>query len=329
METIKTPAVRYSLFPIEHHRIYDQYKKAVSTFWTPEEIDFSKDRVDFNKCTKDEQHFLKTVLAFFAASDGLVNENLGVHFHNAFDIQEVRAFYCMQMTIETIHNETYSLLIEALINSQEEKLRLFNSIFEIPVVKKKADWIYSWIVKKDSPSLCHQILAFVLVEGLFFASSFAAIYFFKQRGLMPGLCFANDLIARDETLHYKFGIILFHDLLKGHEKVDVKTVHKLFEEAVNLEKEFVQDALKADLIGLNQKTMIKYVEYMADRILDQLLFPPLYKVTACPLPFMTTISLQAKENFFERKVSQYNKVVTQNGNGNELTFDEEDITDFY
>lgn len=313
-------AKRYTMFPVVHATAFDFYKKAVATFWTADEIDFSSDARDFSLLNKDEQHFLQTILAFFAASDGIVNENLALSFYEYFDMAEIRAVYSMQLAIETIHSETYSLLIETLIPEPSTKARLFNAIETSSVITEKANWALQWIDNKGA-SHAQKLIAYIIVEGLFFAGSFAAIFFFRQRGIMPGLCFSNDLISRDESLHYQFGVYLYNEFFSATERLPTEQVHAMFKEALRIETYFMTEALKVDLIGLSSDRMVSYLEYIANRLLVSLNYEPLNGgLTENPLSFMATISLDSKVNFFERKNSQYNKIVVNQQEDIQLDF---------
>ena len=291
---------RYVIFPIKQEPIWKMYKKAMSSFWTPEEIDLSKDMDDFTKLKDEEQHFIKNVLAFFAASDGIVNENLVERFCNEVKVLEAKFFYGFQIAIENIHSETYSLLIDTYIKDIQEKTRLLNAIDTIPSVKKKADWALKWI-NDDTSSFGKRVIAFAAVEGIFFSGSFCSIFWLKKRGLMPGLCFSNELISRDEGLHTEFAVLMYSML---QDKPDETTVKEIIQEAVNIEKEFITESLPCSLIGMNETLMKQYIEYVADRLLQMLKIDPVYK-TANPFEWMELISIQGKTNFFEKRVGEY------------------------
>ena len=291
---------RYVIFPIKQEPIWRMYKKAVSSFWTPEEIDLSKDIDDFTKLKDEEQHFIKNVLAFFAASDGIVNENLVERFCNEVHVLEAKFFYGFQIAIENIHSETYSLLIDTYIKDVQEKTRLLNAIDTIPSVKKKADWAIKWI-NDESSSFGTRVIAFAAVEGIFFSGSFCSIFWLKKRGLMPGLCFSNELISRDEGLHTEFAVLMYSML---QDKPSVTDVIQIIQEAVSIEKEFITESLPCSLIGMNEKLMKQYIEYVADRLLQMLKIDPVYK-TANPFEWMELISIQGKTNFFEKRVGEY------------------------
>ena len=292
---------RFVLFPIQHNKIWEMYKQAEASFWTAEEIDLAPDMKDWESLTSNERHFISHVLAFFAASDGIVNENLVINFMQDVTIPEARCFYGFQIAIENIHAETYSLLIDTYIKDEQEKSKMFNAIDTIPCVKKKADWALKWI--DDSPSFAHRLIAFAAVEGIFFSGSFCSIFWLKKRGLMPGLSFSNELISRDEGLHCDFACLLYTML---NNKLDVKEVNSIIMEAVEYEKEFVSEALPVSLIGMNAEMMCDYIEFVADRLLVSLGYDKVYNAKN-PFPWMEMISLQGKTNFFEKRVGEYQK----------------------
>lgn len=293
---------RFVLFPIKYHDIWEMYKKAESSFWTAEEIDLLQDLQDWNnKLNKDEKHFIKHVLAFFAASDGIVNENLAVNFLNEVQFPEARCFYGFQVMIENIHSETYSLLIDTYIKDPEEKHKLFHAIDTIPCVGKKAEWALRWI---KNGTFVERLIAFAAVEGIFFSGSFCSIFWLKKRGLMPGLSFSNELISRDEGLHCDFACLLYTRYIEN--KLPEETVKKIITDAVSIEKEFVVDAIPVKLIGMNADLMCQYIEFVADRLLVALGCSKVYNATN-PFDFMEMISLQGKTNFFEKRVSEYKK----------------------
>jgi ribonucleoside-diphosphate reductase beta chain len=291
------------------------YKQAEASFWTAEEIDLQQDMMDWeNKLTKDERHFIKHVLAFFAASDGIVNENLAINFLNEVQYPEARCFYGFQIAIENIHAETYSLLIDTYIKDNKEKDFLFNAIENLPCVAKKADWAMKWI---ENGNFAQRLVAFAAVEGIFFSGSFCSIFWLKKRGLMPGLAFSNELISRDEGLHCDFACMLYNQL---QNKLTVEEVTAIIAEAVEYEKEFVTDAIPVALIGMNAKLMCEYIEFVADRLLGELGCPKIYNSTN-PFDFMEMISLQGKTNFFEKRVSEYQKAgVMGNNDPNQHSF---------
>lgn len=292
---------RFVLFPIKDDDVWQMYKQAEASFWTTEEIDLAQDLVDWAKLTDDEKHFVKHVLAFFAASDGIVNENLVVNLMKQVKMPEARCFYGFQIAIENIHAETYGLLIDTYISDAKEREYLFNAIETIPCVGKKADWAMKWITSKNR--FAEKMIAFAAVEGIFFSGSFCAIFWLKKRGLMPGLSFSNELISRDEGLHCDFACLL-HSKLKN--KLDVETITQIITEAVAIEEEFVTDSLPVSLIGMNAELMVQYIHFVADRLLVALGAPKVYKVKN-PFPWMEMISLQGKTNFFEKRVSEYQK----------------------
>ncbi|CAN5422030.1 ribonucleotide-diphosphate reductase subunit beta [soil metagenome] len=292
---------RFVLFPIKYDQIWKMYKQAEASFWTTEEIDLSHDLIDWDKLTDNERHFLSHVLAFFAASDGIVNENLVLNFMKDVQIPEARCFYGFQIAIENIHAETYSLLIDTYIKNPVEKDKMFNALQTLPCVKKKADWAIKWI--EESPTFAHRLVAFAAVEGIFFSGSFCSIFWLKKRGLMPGLCFSNELISRDEGLHCDFACLLFNML---QEKPGKEEVTAIITDAVMFEKEFVTDALPVSLIGMNAELMAQYIEFCADRLLLSLGCDKFYNATN-PFPWMEMISLQGKTNFFEKRVGEYQK----------------------
>jgi ribonucleotide reductase beta subunit family protein with ferritin-like domain len=294
----------YTLFPIVKHEehLYKMYKQAVASFWTPEEVPFHTDLQDWEKLTDDEKHFVKHVLAFFAGSDGIVQENLATRFQREVDSQVVKLFYSFQNAMEGIHSETYSLLIDTYVKDKNEQDTLFRAIDTIPCIKKKADWALRWI-ESPTDSFATRLVAFACVEGIFFSGAFCAIYWLKKRGLMPGLTFSNELISRDESLHTLFAVALYHTLSEKLAEADIKTI---VAEAVAIEKEFIIDALPCSLIGMNSKLMTQYIEFVADRLLVQLGCEKLYK-TQNPFDFMELISLEGKTNFFEKKVSEYSR----------------------
>lgn len=292
---------RFVLFPIKHQNIWEMYKKAEASFWTAEEIDLSIDINDWeNKLNEDEKFFIKHVLAFFAASDGIVNENLAINFINEVQYPEARCFYGFQIMIENIHSEAYSLLIDTYIEDTAEKNYLFQAIDTVPCVSKKARWALRWITEG---SFAERLIAFAAVEGIFFSGSFCSIFWLKKRGLMPGLSFANELISRDEGLHCDFACLLYNEL---ENKLPVVTLQSIIMSAVDIEREFVRDALPVRLIGMNADLMCQYIEFVADRLLVALGSPKIYNVSN-PFDFMDLISIPGKTNFFERRVSEYQK----------------------
>jgi len=299
---------RFVLFPIQHHDIWRFYKQAEASFWTAEEIDLSHDLRDWDNLTVNEKHFITHVLAFFAASDGIVNENLAEHFVGEVQYTEAKFFYGFQIAIENIHSETYSLLIDTYVKDQAEKDRLLRGIETMDCVKKKAEWALRWI---DNGSFQERLIAFAAVEGIFFSGSFCSIFWLKKRGLMPGLSFSNELISRDEGLHCDFACHLFTNHIVN--KLPDEQVIEIIVDAVKIEQEFVTDALPVKLIGMNDKLMCQYIEFVADRLLNELIGKKIYNTTN-PFDFMEMISLQGKTNFFEKRVAEYQKAGVMNNN---------------
>jgi len=293
---------RFVLFPIRYNKVWEFYKKAQASFWTTEEVDLSPDMKHWNeKMTEEEKYFIKHVLAFFAASDGIVVENLAVKFMKEVQLPEARCFYGFQIAIENIHSEMYSLLIDTYVKEEQERARLFNAIETVPTVKKKAEWALKWINHDDS--FAYRLVAFAAVEGIFFSGSFCSIFWLKKRGLMPGLAFSNELISRDEGLHCDFACLLYSML---QNKPPQEIIQKIIREAVEIEKEFVSESLPVSLIGMNAKLMRKYIKFVADRLLVALGCDKIFN-TANPFDWMELISLQGKTNFFERRVGEYAK----------------------
>jgi ribonucleoside-diphosphate reductase beta chain len=310
-EFLLTPSdSRYVMFPIVDNDIWKMYKKSVDSFWVPQECDLSKDLMDWEKLNKDEKHFISMVLAFFAASDGIVLENLAVRFMSDVQLSEARAFYGFQIAMENIHSEMYSLLIDTYIKDGAQRNKLFNALENFPCIQKKANWALKWINDNRS-SFASRLVAFAVVEGIFFSSSFASIYWIKKRGLMPGLTFSNELISRDEALHTEFAVLLYSKLQK---KLSKKRIHEIINEAVEIEKEFITEAIPCRMIGMNSKLMKQYIEFVADRLCLQLGYDKIYNSTN-PFDFMELISVETKVNFFERTNSEYalaNKTVDKN-----------------
>jgi ribonucleoside-diphosphate reductase beta chain len=293
---------RFVLFPIQHDAIWQMRKKALACFWTTEEIDLAQDLTHWREQLNDgERHFIKHVLAFFAASDGIVNENLAINFYREVQLPEARSFYATQIQIEDIHSETYSLLIDTYIQNPTEKSELLRAITTLPCVQKKAHWALDWI--ENAPSFAHRLIAFAAVEGIFFSGSFCAIYWLKKRGLMPGLTFSNELISRDEGMHCDFACLLYSML---ENQLPTEETTEIIRQAVALEQEFITDALPVSLIGMNAKLMSEYIEFVADRLLNSLGCEKIYN-TANPFAWMEMISLQGKTNFFEKRVGDYQK----------------------
>ena len=316
---LKESSDRFVLFPIQHDDIWDMYKKQEASIWTAEEIDLSGDIIDWDsKLNDNERHFIKHVLAFFAASDGIVNENLAENFLAEVQYTEAKFFYGFQVMMENIHSETYSLLIDTLIKDKKEREYLFNALDTIDCVKKKADWALRWI---DNGSFAERLIAFAAVEGIFFSGSFCSIFWLKKRGLMPGLSFSNELISRDEGLHCDFACLLYTKHLKN--QLDPEVVKGIILDAVEIEKEFVTDALPVKLIGMNADLMCQYIEFVADRLLLELGCEKVFNATN-PFNFMELISLQGKTNFFEKRVGDYQKAgVTSSKEDNVFKIDED------
>ena len=316
-EPILTPDHnRFVMFPIQHEDIWQMYKKQVDCFWRAEEIDLTKDITDWQTLNEQEKYFISMILAFFAASDGIVLENLAVRFMGDVQISEARAFYGFQIAMENIHSHTYSLLIETYIKDKEEKHRLFNAIEHFPCIKKKSDWAQKWIHDNRS-SFATRLVAFACIEGIFFSGAFCSIYWLKKRGLMSGLTFSNELISRDEALHCEFAVLLYSKLVK---KIDKARIHEIIKEAVEIETEFICEALPCKLIGMNSELMTQYIQFVADRLCLQLGYKKIYNVTNC-FDFMELISLQSKVNFFERTNDSY--ALANKDNTNAFTFTED------
>ena len=291
---------RFVILPIRHDAVWQMYKQAEASFWTAEEVDLSEDLADWNRLNENEKHFVSTILAFFAASDGIVNENLATNFIREVQIPEARCFYGFQIAIENIHSEMYSLLIDTYIKDPVQKTHLFRAIDTVPAVQKKAEWALKWI---NSPDFAERLVAFAAVEGIFFSGSFCSIFWLKKRGLMPGLTFSNELISRDESLHCEFATLLYSML---NNRLPVERVQQIVREAVEIEKEFITEALPVSLIGMNAGLMGQYIEYVADFWLVRLGAPKLYN-SSNPFDFMELISLSGKTNFFEKRVGDYQK----------------------
>jgi ribonucleoside-diphosphate reductase subunit M2 len=291
---------RFVMFPIQDQSIWKMYKKQVDCFWRAEEIDLSKDQAHWDALENDERYFISMILAFFAASDGIVLENLAARFMTDVQLSEARAFYGFQIAMENIHNESYSLLIESYIKNTEEKNRLFHAIDNFPCIKKKSDWAQKWMHDNRS-SFATRLVAFACVEGIFFSGAFCSIYWLKKRGLMPGLTFSNELISRDEALHTEFAVLLYNKLQKRMTKA---RIHEIIKEAVEIETEFICEALPCRLIGMNSQLMTQYVQFVADRLCLQLGYDKIYNVSN-PFDFMELISLESKTNFFEKRVDSY------------------------
>ncbi len=309
---------RFVILPINYPKIWEQYKRHEASFWTAEEIDLSGDMKDWENLNDGERHFISHILAFFAASDGIVNENLAVNFMSEVQLPEARCFYGFQIMMENIHSETYALLIDTYIKDPQEKHKLFHAIDTIPAVKRKAEWALKWIVNGN---FAERLVAFAAVEGIFFSGSFCSIFWIKKRGLMPGLTFSNELISRDEGLHCEFACLLY-SMLKN--KLSETAVLSIISDAVEIEKEFITEALPVDLIGMNAKLMKQYIEFVADRWLTELGYSKLFNTTN-PFDFMEMISLQGKTNFFEKRVGDYQKAGVLGNQASQIFSTEEDF----
>lgn len=309
---------RFVIFPIQHHDLWDWYKKAEASFWTAEEIDLSPDLADWdNKLNDDERYFIKHILAFFAASDGIVNENLAENFVNEVQYPEAKFFYGFQIMMENIHSETYSLLIDSYVKDESEKAKLFNAIEEFPAIRKKADWALKWI---ESDSFAERLIAFAAVEGIFFSGAFCSIFWLKKRGLMPGLTFSNELISRDEGLHCDYAVHLHNNHLVN--QVPKERIREILVDALNIEREFITESLPVKLVGMNDQLMAQYLEYVTDRLLVELGCEKEFNATN-PFDFMDLISLQGKTNFFEKRVAEYQKAGVAKASDNKISFDED------
>jgi ribonucleoside-diphosphate reductase beta chain len=316
---LKENKSRFVLFPIEHSDIWHMYKMAEASFWTAEEIDLNQDLADWSKLNDGERHFISHILAFFAASDGIVNENLAQSFLEKVQYAEAKCFYGYQIMMENIHSETYSLLIDTYIKNPQEKDKLFNALETVPCVGKKAEWALKWI---DNGDFVERLLAFACVEGIFFSGSFCSIFWLKKRGLMPGLCFSNELISRDEGLHRDFACLIYNNHIQN--KLPDEKIYSMVTDAVKIEQEFIMEALPVDLIGMNSKLMGQYIEFVADHLLVSLNLNKIYNVSN-PFDFMELISLQGKTNFFEKRVAEYQKAGVMGGDkeNHKFTLDED------
>ncbi|MEN9335342.1 MAG: Ribonucleoside-diphosphate reductase, beta subunit, partial [Bacteroidota bacterium] len=309
---------RFVIFPIKHHDIWEWYKKQEACIWTAEEIDLHQDLNDWNnKLNDDERYFIKHILAFFAASDGIVNENLAENFVSEVQYPEAKFFYGFQLMMENIHSETYSLLIDTYVKDEAEKNELFHAIEVFPAIKEKADWALKWV---QSPNFSERLIAFAAVEGIFFSGSFCSIYWLKKRGLMPGLTFSNELISRDEGMHCDFAVHLHNHHLVN--KVSKERITEILTNALDIERKFITESLPVSLIGMNSKLMTQYLEFVTDRLLVELGCNKVFNVTN-PFDFMDMISLQGKTNFFEKRVSEYQKagVMNNDSNAQKISFD--------
>ncbi len=307
---------RFVIFPIQHTDLWDWYKKQQACFWTAEEIDLHADIVDWNdKLTEEERYFIKHILAFFAASDGIVNENLAENFVNEVQFSEAKFFYGFQIMMENIHSETYSLLIDTYVKDEVEKDKLFNAIENFPAIKKKADWALKWI---ESDSFAERLIAFAAVEGIFFSGAFCSIFWLKKRGLLPGLTFSNELISRDEGMHCDFAVHLHNNHIVN--KVPKERIREIIVDALNIEREFITESLPVSLIGMNAKLMTEYLEFVTDRLLGEFNCEKEYNASN-PFDFMEMISLEGKTNFFEKRVSEYQKAGVKSGGTGSISFD--------
>lgn len=318
MDPILEPSLaRLTTFPIRYHDLWELYKKAISSFWTVEEIDLAGDLKDWEgSLTSQEQYFIKMILAFFAASDGIVFENIDFNFVRDVQIPEARSFYAYQGFNESIHGETYSLMIDKLVKDPEEKAKLFRAIETVPAVKKKAEWALKWV--RNGAPFAQRLVAFACVEGIFFSGSFCSIFWLKKRGLMPGLSFSNELISRDEGLHQEFAVALYSHL---KDKLDESTIIKIVSEALEIEKEFITEALPCKLIGMDANSMTEYIKFVAQRLLSQLGVSQHSIIANNPFDWMENISLEGKTNFFEKRVGDYSKHLIAEGDG--VRFDED------
>ena len=315
---LKENEERYVMFPIQDREIWKMYKKQIDLFWRAEEIDLSKDLRDWNTLNNEEQYFISMILAFFAASDGIVLENLGMRFMSEIQLSEAKAFYGFQIAMENIHSETYSLLIDTYIKNDIEKNKLFKALDNFPCIRKKADWAIKWINDKKS-NFASRLIAFACVEGKFFSGAFCSIYWLKKRGLMPGLTFSNELISRDEALHTEFAILLYNKLEK---KLKINKVIEIIQDAVTIEKEFICEALPCRLIGMNSILMSQYIEFVADRLILQLGGDKIYNVSN-PFDWMEMISMEGKTNFFEKRVGEYSLAIKETNINDSFIFNEE------
>ena len=291
---------RYVMFPIKYNDVWEMYKRQVDCFWRAEEVDLSKDLSDWEHLTVDEQKFIKMILAFFAASDGIVLENLGVRFMEEVQVSEIRAFYGFQIAMENIHSEMYSILIDTYISNNNEKQKLFEATKNYPCITSKSNWAKKWLLDKES-DFATRLVAFAAIEGIFFSSSFAAIYWIKKRGILPGLTLSNEFISRDEALHTEFAVLLYSKL---NNKLNTNKIHEIIQDAVEIEKVFITESIPCRMIGMNTKLMIQYIEFMGDRLSMQLGYNKIYG-SKNPFDFMELISIDSKVNFFERTNSEY------------------------
>lgn len=308
---------RFVMFPIKYNDIWEMYKKQIDCFWRAEEIDLSKDLTNWDTLEPNEKYYISMILAFFAASDGIVLENLALRFINDVQISEARAFYGFQIAMENIHSQTYSMLIDTYIKNDEEKMRLFNALEHFPCIKRKGDWAQKWI-KDNRSSFATRLVAFACVEGIFFSGAFCSIFWLKKRGLMPGLTFSNELISRDEALHCEFAVLLYNKLVK---KIDRSRINEIIKEAVEIETQFITEALPCRLIGMNAELMTQYIQFVADRLAVQLGYKKIYNVTN-PFDFMDLISLESKTSFFEKRNDAY-ALANKEGKDEAFNFNED------
>ena len=305
---------RLTIFPVKYPQVWEMYQKAVSTFWVPEEIDFSRDIDDWNGLTDNEQFFIKHILAFFGSSDTIVNMNIEDRFIKEVKMMEAKFFYAFQASIENIHSHTYSLLIDTYVTDAVEKDRIFNAVTHIPCVKKKAEWCFKWI-EDDAASIAQRLIAFAIVEGVFFSGAFCSIFWMKERGKLPGLTFSNELISRDEALHVEFAVLL-HSMITHRVSQDV--VHTMFRDAIRVETEFITESIPCAMLGMNAALMVEYIHFVADRLLLQLGYDKLWN-SANPFPFMDRSNIECRTNFFEARVAEYSKAnVGGSGSHNDL-----------
>jgi len=294
---------RFVMFPVKYPKMWEMYRQAVASFWTADELNLQQDIADLERLSKDEKHFINHILAFFAASDGIVSENLSLRFYNDIPHSEIRAFYGFQVAIEQIHSEAYSLLIDIYVKDAREKQKLFNAVSNFPAIREKADWAIKWMVDKEA-SFAQRLFAFAIVEGIFFSASFCAIFWLRERGLLQGLSFANQLISRDEGLHTEFACELYKEL--KYTRLDESVIHEMVEGAVDIEMRFITESIPCAMIGMNETLMKEYIKFVADRLIKSIGYKTIYNVTN-PFDFMEFASLEGKTNFFERRVSEYSK----------------------
>lgn len=313
-EILQSEDDRLTIFPVKYPQIWEMYQKAVSTFWVPEEIDFSRDIDDWNSLSDNERFFIKHILAFFGSSDTIVNMNIEDRFIKEVKLMEAKFFYAFQASIENIHSHTYSLLIDTYVTDGAEKDKIFNAITHIPCVKKKADWCFKWI-EDDSASIAQRLIAFAIVEGVFFSGAFCSIFWMKERGKLPGLTFSNELISRDEALHVEFAVLMYSMITH---RVSQEVVYDMFRDAIRVEAEFITESIPCAMLGMNSTLMIEYIQFVADRLLLQLGYDKLWN-SANPFPFMDRSNIECRTNFFEARVAEYSKAnVGGSGSHNDL-----------